>query len=69
MNFIQKYIFEIEISDSDEITIAIGTIEVTLKDGSKHLLPNVNICAIDIPKKRKIFAKETSKTKGRSCRK
>ena len=36
MNFIQEYIFEIEISDSDEITISKGTTEVTLKDyGSK----------------------------------
>ena len=54
MNFIQKYIFEIEISDSDEITISKETTEVTLRDGSKHLLPNVNICAMDILKKRKI---------------
>ena len=54
MNFIQEYISETEMSDSDEITISKGTTEVTLRDGSKHLLPNVNICAMEILKKRKI---------------
>ena len=54
MNFIQEYISETEISDSYEVTISKGTTEVTLKDYSKHLIPNVNICAMEILKKRKI---------------
>ena len=51
MNFIQEYISETEISDSDDVTISKGTTEVTLKDSSKHLLPNVNICVMEILKK------------------
>ena len=52
INFIQEYVSEI--SDSDDVTISKGTTEVTLKDSSKHLLPNVNICVMGIPNKRKI---------------
>ena len=54
MSFIQEYISEIEISDSDKITISKGTTEVTQWNGSKHLLPNVNIFAMEIQKKIKI---------------
>ena len=38
MKFIQKYISETKISDSDEIEISKGTTEVTLKRSYKHLL-------------------------------
>ena len=54
INSIQEYISEIEISDSDEITISKGTTEETLRDGSEHHLPNVNIFAKEILKQRKI---------------
>ena len=46
MKFIQECVSEIKISDSDKITISKETTEVTLKDGSKHLLPNFNIFAM-----------------------
>ena len=49
MHFINDYV-----SDEDDVAVTVGDTEVTLKDGSTHLVPVVNTAALPLLSKRRL---------------